>query len=130
PPLAVKRAWDAKDERGAVPGEEAARRPHDRLVLEESVPEFDQRAGREADQDLRDREPKVEHGLAQDLEREQHGGHVKTGVADARKQDGILATADGDGSSFRRHGRVTRIQLDPLPKWIVMTAPAKLIQVL
>src|SRR5205823_14140910 len=91
------------------------------------VPKLHQSARRKADQDLRDREPKIEHRLAQDLEREQHGGDVKAGVAEAGEHDGILATPDGDGSSFRRHGRVTRIQLHPLPGWIAMIAWPKLI---
>src|SRR6266513_2913393 len=94
------------------------------------LPVSRQRAGRKADQDLRDRQPEVEHRLAESLERQEHDGDMKAWVADAGKQDGILAAADVDSSSLRRHGRVTRIQRHPLPEWIAMTAPTKLIPVL
>ena len=83
PPLAVQRPWHAEDERRAVAGEQTAGRPQDHLVLEEADAELDQRADREADQDLGDREPEVEHCLAQGLQREEDRGDVEAWVANA-----------------------------------------------
>jgi len=64
PPIAVERAWDSQDEGRAVTRQQSAGRPQDGLVLEEGDDELDQGAGRQASQDLRDREPEAEDGLA------------------------------------------------------------------
>src|SRR5205809_5204045 len=91
PPLAVQRPGHAEDERRAVAGEQAAGRPQDHLVLEKGDAELDQRADREADEDLGDREAEVEDCLAQGLQGEQDGGDVQAWVAEAGQQHRVDA---------------------------------------
>ena len=120
PPLAVESAWHAEDERRAVAGEQAARRPQDDPVLNEGDDELDQRADRQADQDLGDREPEIQHCLAQQLEGQQDRRDVEPRVAEAGQQDGIVAAKEPHAPALalrqagRRHGRITGRPIMPL----------------
>src|SRR5690242_10777607 len=114
PPLAMERPGHAQDERGAVAGQQAARRPQDRLVLEEFVAEIEQGAADQTHQDLGDREAEIEYRLAEDLEREQHRGHVQARIPEARPEDAVLAAAERHLSGFGRHGQVTQFELRAL----------------
>src|SRR5205807_5296856 len=109
PPVAVDGTRDTQDESGAVAGEQSAGGPEEGLVLEDADAELDERAGSQAGQDLRHREPKAENCLAQRLEGQQHRGDVQPGIADAGQDDAVFATADPD--SYRpaaaAHGRIT-----------------------
>ncbi len=60
PPVAVLGSGHAQDERDAVAGQERARRPEEHALPPGGDPDLEQGAGRERQQDLRDREPEVE----------------------------------------------------------------------
>ena len=68
PPVAVLRAGHPQDERDAVSGQEGARGPQEHALLVEGDCHLDHRAGREGDQDLRDRELEPEAHLPDQLQ--------------------------------------------------------------
>ena len=76
PPVTVLRALNPQHERDAVPREERARRPHDHSSLSEDNADLQHRARSERDQDLGDREAKVERRLSEDLKGDDDRGEM------------------------------------------------------
>ncbi len=109
PPVAVRRSRHTQDERDSVAGQERARRPHDHVLAEEGNADLEHRARSDRDEDLGDRETEPEHGLAENLQRDDHRREVEARVPVRGQQDRVLRSPDrqhrpaGDGG--RAHGR-------------------------
>jgi hypothetical protein len=89
PPVAVLRTRHPEDECDAVPGEKRARRPDERVLASKDDPELEHGTGADGDEDLGDRETKVERNLAEDLERDDDCSQVQPRIASARQDDRI-----------------------------------------
>ena len=83
-----------EDECDAVPGEERARRPDERVLPSKDDPELEHGTRADGDEDLRDRETEVERNLAEDLERDDDRSQMQTRVANARQDDRIRLSTD------------------------------------
>ena len=107
PPVAVLCARHPEDECDAVPGEERARRPDERVLPSKDDPELEHGTRADGDEDLRDRETEVERDLAEDLERDDDRSQVQTRVANARQDDRIRLPTDREPAlgSERRPAR-------------------------
>jgi hypothetical protein len=64
----VLRPGDAEDERDAVARDERARRPEEDVLPPRGDADLEQRARREREEDLRDRDAEVEGRLPEDLQ--------------------------------------------------------------
>ena len=77
----------------------------------ERDPDLEHRARDEGDQDLRDGEAEVEDGLAENLERHDHGGELQSRVPHGRQQHRVGRAAEADrGAIGGERGRGHRAQ--------------------
>src|SRR5207247_9673119 len=81
---------------------------------------LEQGESEEREQDLRDRQPEVECGLPEHLQRRDHGREVQPRVAELRQENGVGAPADREreaawdrcgGSGHRGHHRIETVKL-------------------
>ncbi len=94
PPVAVLGSRDAEDECDAVPGQERARRPHEHVLRAKRDRNLEDPGHRERDEDLRDRQLKVERDLAEHLQRDDHRRQMEARIARRGQQDRVVRAPD------------------------------------
>ena len=94
PPVAVLRSGHAQDEGDAVAREERARGPHEDLMAKERDSDLEDGARPQGYEDLRDRQVEAERRLPEHLQRDDHGGEMKSWIADRRQQNRVLRSPD------------------------------------
>ena len=106
PPVAVLGARRAQDERDAVAGQQRAGGPREDALALERHGRVDDRADADRHEDLRDRELELQHGLAQDLERDDHRRELQPRVAPVGQDHGDRPSSPAAAAGrSRRRGR-------------------------
>ena len=94
PVVAERGARDAEDEGDAAAGEHRTCRPHEGAAAAELDGHVEDRSGEDGSQDLRNADPEVQADLAEHVERDDHGRHVQSRVAQLGQHHRVRAPTE------------------------------------
>ena len=94
PRVARRRPGNTKDERDAAAGQHRAGRPHEGPARSEGQGHLEDRAGQDRREDLRDADLEAQPDLPEDVDRDDDGSDVQSGITGVRQDHGVRTPAE------------------------------------